>query len=152
VVDPVSAGAFVGMRNTATRGDMFRAVVEGLSYQFREILDGLESGLGQKAERVVAVGGGTKNRFAMQNKADVSGTPIEASEVEEATPLGAAILAGIGVGIYQDESDALAQVRRPGVNYEPNVDLAPLYDKGYETFKLLYPALREVNGRLQQQA
>jgi len=148
VVDPVSAGAFVGMRNTATRGDMFRAVVEGLSYQFREILDGLETALGQKAERVVAVGGGTKNRFAMQNKADVSGTPIEASEVEEATPLGAAILAGIGVGVYRNESDALAHVRKPGVYYEPNAELAPLYNKGYETFKMLYPALRDVNTRL----
>jgi sugar (pentulose or hexulose) kinase len=56
----------------------------------------------------VAVGGATRNVFWMQNKADVTGLPVEVPEVEEATPLGAAILAGIGVGLYRDEQDALS--------------------------------------------
>ncbi len=146
IVDPNSTGAFVGLRNIVTKGDMVRAVVEGLSYQFLQILKGLESGFGLKADTLVAVGGGTKNRFAMQNKADMAGKPIEAPEIEEATPLGAAILAGIGVGLYRDEQDAYNHVARPGRVYEPNAALTAQYAEWYKTFERLYPALKEVRG------
>lgn len=152
IVDPDSMGAFVGLRNVVTKGDMVRAVVEGLSYQFLQILKGLESGFGLKADRLVAVGGGTKNRFAMQNKADVAGKAIEASELEEATPLGAAILAGIGVGLYRDEADAYAQVARPGRVYEPDPALSARYAEWYGTFERLYPALKAVHAELRAQA
>jgi xylulokinase len=146
IVDPNSTGAFVGLRNIVTKGDMTRAVVEGLSYQFLQILNGLEAGFGLKAESLVAVGGGTKNRFAMQNKADMAGKPIEAPEIEEATPLGAAILAGIGIGLYRDEQDAYDHVRRPGRVYEPNLALTAQYAEWYKTFERLYPALKQVRG------
>ncbi len=147
IVDPNSSGAFVGLRNIVTKGDMVRAVVEGLSYQFLQILKGLESGFGLKADTLVAVGGGTRNRFAMQNKADVAGKPIEAPELEEATPLGAAILAGIGVGLYRDEQDAYDHVARPGRIYEPDLALTAQYAEWYKTFERLYPALKQVRGQ-----
>jgi len=151
IVDPNSCGAFVGLRNIVTKADMTRAVVEGLSYQLLQILKGLETGFGLKADKLVAVGGGTKNRFAMQNKADVTGKPIEAPELEEATPLGAAILAGIGVGLYRDEQDAYERVRRPGRVYEPNLSLTARYAEWYKTFERLYPALKEVHAGLRAQ-
>ena len=65
------------------------------------------------------MGGATRNEFWMQNKADVAGRPIEVPDVEEATPLGAAILAGIGVGLYRDERDAFERVYKPGKTFEP---------------------------------
>ena len=64
----------------------------------------------------MAIGGAVNNAFWMQNKADVVGRPIEVPELDEAVPLGAAILAGIGVGLYRDEQDAFERVYRPGTS------------------------------------
>jgi xylulokinase len=119
-VDAQSMGAFVGLRNIVTKGDMLRAIIEGLDYQFVQIVRGLEKSLGVKPDKFVAIGGATKNKFWMQNKADMVGKPIETTEIEEPTPLGAAILAGIGVGLYKDVRDAYEKVNKPGKVYQPN--------------------------------
>jgi xylulokinase len=148
VIDPRSMAAFVGVRSLTTQAEMVRAIVEGLDYQFLDILRAVETGLGIEAKRVVAVGGGTLCKFWMQNKADVVGKPIEAPQVDEATPLGAAILAGIGVGIYKDEQDAYEKVHRPGPTYEPNPALAATYAEGFETYRRMYPALRDIHWRI----
>ncbi len=148
VVDPGSLGAFVGLSNRTTRGDMLRAIIEGLDYQFLDIVNTMESSLGLNIDRFVAVGGAVRNAFWMQNKADVVGRPIEVPEVEEATPLGAAILAGIGVGLYKDEQDAFDHVYKPGRTFEPDPEAHARYAAGFENYKRLYPALREVSHRL----
>ena len=62
----------------------------------------------------------TKNTFWMQNKADVCNKVIEVSELYETTPLGAAMLAGIGVGIFKDEREAITSMTRTGIVYEPD--------------------------------
>ena len=144
VVDPHSRGAFAGLRSLTSRGDLIRAIIEGLDYQFLDMLNSFEAGLGTKAERIVAVGGATKNEFWMQNKADVVGKTIEAPEIEEATPLGAALLAGIGAGIYKDEQEACEKVAQPGRVYKPNAALAKTYAAGFAAYRQLYPALHGV--------
>jgi sugar (pentulose or hexulose) kinase len=87
----------------------------------------------------------------MQNKADVTGLPIEVPEVEEATPLGAAILAGIGVGLYRDEQDAFERVYKKGKTYQPDEQLAPKYAEWYQIYKQLYPVLKPVNHQIYDQ-
>ena len=150
VVDHRSTGAWVGLRNVVTRGDMLRAMIEGLNYQFLAILQAMESAVGLEAERVVAIGGPTRNSFWMQNKADVLGRPIEVPDLEEAVPLGAAILAGIGVGLYRDEADALEHVWRPGRTYHPDPQLTARYRNWFEIYQQLYPALRQISTQLRQ--
>ncbi len=154
-VDPLSLGGFAGLSNLATHGDMLRAIVEGLDYQFADIVKTLHCDLAVPFDRLVVVGGATKNKFWMQNKADMIGglfnRPIEASTVEEATPLGAAMLAGIGVGIYRDEEDALAHVARPGILYEPDPPAARTYADLFPVYRQLYPALKPISHRLYQQ-
>lgn len=142
VLDPASAGAFVGLRNIAGRGDLFRAVIEGLNYQFLEIVRAFESGLGVSNERIVAIGGPTKNRLLMQGKADVTGLVVEVPDMEEAVPLGAALLAGIGTGVYRDEQDAFSQVYRPGTSYGPDPQAHDRYRELYARYEALYPALK----------
>lgn len=148
VVDPRSMGTFVGLSNFISAGDMLRAIIEGLDYQFLDIVNAMQTGLGVNPDRFVAVGGAVRNKFWMQNKADVVGRPIEVPDVEEATPLGAAILAGIGVGVYQNEQDAFDHVYRPGQTYEPNPELAPKYAEWFKIYRELYPALKLVNHQL----
>jgi xylulokinase len=87
----------------------------------------------------------------MQNKADVVGRPIEVPDVEEATPLGAAILAGIGVGLYKNEQDAFDHVYKPGETFEPNSKLASQYAEGFRIYRQLYPALKPISHQLYDQ-
>jgi xylulokinase len=150
-VDTRSLGAFVGLSNFVQRGDMLRAIIEGLDYQVLDIVAALKSSLTIDPDRLVAVGGATRNQFWMQNKADVLGLPIEVPEVEEATPLGAAILAGIGIGMYRDEQDAFEQVCKPGKTYQPDSQLAARYAEWYQIYKQLYPTLKLVSHQLYDQ-
>jgi xylulokinase len=144
-VDTKSLGAFVGLSERAKREVCARAVIEGLDYQFRQLLESFESAMGKSIDKVIAVGGTTRNKFWMQNKADVSGRTVEVPDIEEATPLGAAILAGIGVGIYNNEHDAYRNTHRPGKTYTPNADMAAHYETYYQIYKQIYPNLKNVS-------
>jgi xylulokinase len=88
----------------------------------------------------------------MQNKADMvgglCGRSIEAPEVEEATPLGAAMLAGIGAGLYRDEEDAFEQVCKPRKVYDPDPAAARQYAELFPIYRQLYPALRPLSHQL----
>ena len=146
LIDANSMGAYVGLHNAVDKGDLIRATIEGLDYQFYGMIEALEKALSISPERICAVGGATKNAFWMQNKADVCNKLIEVPNLYEATPLGAAMLAGIGVGIYKDERDAVSSVRREGIVYEPDRTRAEQYSEYYhEIYKNIYGALRDVH-------
>lgn len=151
VADSRSLGAYVGLSNFTQHSDLLRAIIEGLDYQVLDILSAFKAGLGISVSQLVAVGGATRNAFWMQNKADVTGLPIHVPKVEEATTLGAAILAGIGVGLYQNEQDAFERVYKPGKIYQPDTDLAAKYSTWYQIYQQLYPVLRPVNHLLYDQ-
>jgi xylulokinase len=147
-LDPNSLGAFLGLNDTTSRGDLVRAVIEGLDYAFFDMLLAVERGAGQKAEKITAIGGAVRNEFWMQNKADVCGRVIEAPEIEEATALGAAMLAGTGAGLYQDLQEAALRVHKPGKTFEPNPKLTSLYAEFFEIYKEIYPALKPLNKQI----
>ena len=63
-------------------------------------------------------------------------------------PIIAAILAGIGVGLYQNVQDAYEQVYRPGKIYEPNLELTNKYCQWFKTFEAMYPSLKDLNAQL----
>jgi len=148
MVDAQSLGAFVGLSNLVTSGDLLRAVIEGLDFQFLDIVTAMEASLGARLDRFIAVGGATRNTFWMQNKADVAGRPVEVPDIQEASPLGAALLAGIGLGLYRDESDAFARVYRPGKTYYPDAKLSAQYADRFAIYRDLYPALAPISRRL----
>ena len=142
VLDPTSTGAFVGLRNITGRGDLFRALIEGLNYQFLEIIRAFGQGLGVRSDKIVVIGGPTKNPLWMQNKADVTGIVVEVPALEEAVPLGAAILAGIGTGVFRDEQDAFSHVYQPGKSYVPDPQAQAHYHELYARYEQLYPTLK----------
>ena len=145
-MDSNSLGAFVGLSSGVGKGDMIRAMVEGLCYQFKETLSALEAALRIQTDRILAVGGATNNAFWMQTKADITGKRIEVPDVYEATALGAALLAGIGTGVYRDERDAVDCVYKSGRTYEPDAKLHEIYRDYYERiYDRLYGSLIGVN-------
>ena len=151
VVDAQSLGTFAGLHPRVNRGDLLRAIIEGLNYLFRDILQEMERGLDRPLERVVVAGGAARNPFWMQNKADVAGRPLEVSELEEATPLGAALLAGIGVGLYQDAQDAYDRLNHRRTVFHPDPARAAQYARWFPLYQQLYPATRALHHQLSQE-
>ncbi len=147
-LDPRSLGAFIGLGDTTKRADLVRAVIEGLDYGFVDMLKSVEQGVGQPADRVIAIGGAVRNEFWMQNKADMSGIPVETPEVTEATALGAAMLAGTGIGVYRNLEEAVKRVCKPGKVFEPDQKLNSFYLELMEIYHEIYPALQQVNRRI----
>jgi xylulokinase len=147
-LDPRSLGAYLGLNDTTKKEDLIRAMVEGLNYAFLDMLKALELGAGQKAESITAIGGGTRNEFWMQNKADVSSRTVVTLEIEEATALGAAMLAGVGDGVYKNLEEAAQRVKKPGKLYEPNQKVTSLYSEIFGIYKEIYPALQGINSRI----
>ncbi|MCF7957447.1 MAG: hypothetical protein K9M57_03255 [Phycisphaerae bacterium] len=150
IEDARALGAFVGLSNRVSRGDMLRAIFEALDYQFLDIVRSMETALGHDLEKFIAVGGAVRNEFWMQNKANVIGRPVEVPDVHEATPLGAAILAGIGVGLYPDCQHAFERVYKKGKTYLPDASLSEQYAKRFEIYKQLYPQLQTISHQISE--
>jgi xylulokinase len=143
--DDRSRAAIVGLTRAHGRGHVARALIEGLCYWMRENLDVLAEATGAVAgNEITAIGGGARNRLWMQTKADVTGRTVRVVDVPEATAVGAALLAGVGVGVYPSVQVASASIRRGADQYLPDPTAHATYDRLFERIYLkLYPALRE---------
>jgi xylulokinase len=129
--DPNSTGAWLGLRLAHTRGDMMRAAMEGLSFGFRRIVE-LMQRLGEfRAGELRVTGGGARNAWWQQLKADVIGLPIVASEESEASAVGAALLAGVGAGVFPDVESAARAAYRPTARFAPRIDVRATYERLY---------------------
>ena len=148
MVDPRSLGSWVGLSSRTTRPEAIRSLFEGLGYQLLDVIATMEEGSGRKTSEVIAVGGAIRNKFWMQNKADMLGIRVRVPDVEEATVLGAAILAGIGAGLFADAEDAFARIQRDSVSYDPDENLTRFYQEMFPTYRELYTSVRSVNHRL----
>lgn len=147
--DALSKGAWVGLRPFHGRAEMLRSVVEGLAYEFAEAVERL-AGLSDSAvRRVAAIGGGTRNELWLQLKADVSGLPLEVAAAQEATTLGAAVLAGVGAGVYRDAVEGAVRVHRVARTVEPRAEFTERYRPLREAYRALYPALAALHARLE---
>ncbi len=112
--DPAARGAITGLDRGCGRAHVVRAALEGIAFQTRDVVDALPAGVSQ----LRADGGATANRFLMQFQADVLDMPVEVAAEAETTALGAAALAGIGVGLWRDV-DEVAEGWRASAVYEP---------------------------------
>src|SRR5215213_299833 len=149
--DPAARGAFVGLSTDVTRGTLFRAVLEGLAFESRNSLEPLLAHSGIDDLRTIyAIGGGTQNRLLMRIKATVSNQAITVVGVEEATSLGAAILGGIGAGVYADVPSALEELRYAENPVEPVQEEVSFYDAAFRrVYGGIYPSLRGVHHEIQ---
>lgn len=147
--DKSSMGAFVGLRAQHQWSDLMQAVYEGVAFELKLSAEQL---LGTTPpSRMITIGGGSKNDIWLQIKADVMNTVIEVPEVQESTALGAALLAGIGVGIYRDADDAVAKTFRVGKRILPCAETQKIYQKKWPIYRRLYTALHEVNEMMDAQ-
>jgi xylulokinase len=143
-------GAFVGLSITTSKGDISRAVLEGVGFNLKLILDILEQGAAAKNDigNVIMIGGGAKGAVWLQILADIWQKPLVVpAYTEEATSLGAAICGGVGVGAFKDFS-VIHQFNVPVKTIVPNTALASLYDKLFGIFNQTYDSLIDTYHRL----
>lgn len=129
--NPAARGLLTGLHLGHTRGDIARAAIEGMAIELRLLLEALERYTGQDIHRIVAVGGGARNALWTQIKADVTGRTLAVPEHTEAAALGAAILAGIGAGVFCDERQAYAEMAPAAHPVVPDPPRRRTYDALY---------------------
>ncbi|TVR03182.1 MAG: hypothetical protein EA403_07460 [Spirochaetaceae bacterium] len=146
--DPGARGAFVGLRAEHSRAHLSRAVFEGLCLELRNLLDAVESSFGARVTALNTVGGGARNHFWQQLKADVTGLTVNIPDVSESTALGAALLAGVGIGVYRDMVDASQSTVRLQQSFHPNSEHRATYDRLRDVYAKIYPQIREISRSL----
>ncbi len=130
----VARGCLVGLYPEATRGVIYRAVLEGLAYEARQMLVGMVSGdAPPQIDRIRAIGGLSRNRLLMAIKASVFGEPITVLDMAEATGLGAAVLGGLAAGVFPDLDTALAGLRCAETEIMPDARLSDAYADRYDS-------------------
>ena len=141
--NPDACGVFFGLNFGTTRGQIIRACMEGVAYALRHNLETAEAA-GARAETLRAMGGSANSRVWTQIKADVTGRGIEVPGSDTATTLGAAIMAGVGTGVWQSFEEAARQTVRVRRTFTPDPENAEVYGRGYETYRKLYEHLKDM--------
>lgn len=146
---PEARGAVIGFNDGHTRAHFYRAILEGLAYALREGAERTSKRSGVPVQSLRVAGGGSQSRAALQLTADVFGLPASRPHVYEASGLGAAVDAAVGIGLYRDFDSAVADMTRIRDTFEPNPRTHQLYDQLYrevylQMYRQLHPLYRAI--------
>jgi sugar (pentulose or hexulose) kinase len=154
VPGPEAKGAMIGFGDVHTRAHIYRAIIEGLAYALREGAERTSRRSKVPITEIRVAGGGSQSRAAMQITADIFGLPACRPHTHEASGLGAAIDAAVGLGLYRDFGTAVREMTRVGDVFEPNPRTRDIYDElyhrvyrqMYRRLKPLYQEIRDITG------
>jgi xylulokinase len=141
-LDPQARGAWVGLGLHHTRSHLMRAALEGVAFSLKQGLEALEA-TGVKATELRLAGGGTQEIAWQQLLADVLRVPLYTTTVVAASARGAALLAGIGIGVYEDAKATLNLTPKPTLAVTPRSDEAALL-AAWGRYQALYPQLKKI--------
>ena len=153
---PEARGAIIGFSDEHTRAHVYRAILEGLAYALREGKERTEKRSGVPITDLKVAGGGSQSNAAMQLTADVFGMTASRPHLYEASGLGAAMGAAVGVKIHPDFKTAAVEMTHMGEWFEPNSKTSQIYDelyhqvylKMYNRLRPLYRSLRRISMKL----
>jgi len=154
VPGPEAKGAVIGFGDVHTRAHIYRAILEGLAYALREGKERTERRSKIPVTELRVAGGGSQSDAAMQLTADIFGLPTARPHLYEASGLGAAIDAAVGLGLHPDFEAAVHEMTHTGDLFEPNPHTQEIYDdlyqrvykRMYERLKPLYDEIRHITG------
>jgi len=121
--DPYARGTIVGLTRGTTKAHLVRATLEAIAYQTRDVVDAMSRDAGVPLAELRADGGAVANSFLMQFQADALGVPVRIPVVAETTALGAAYLAGLGVGFWKSREEIQSQWHQ-AAEYSPALAVA----------------------------
>ncbi|MFD0680209.1 MULTISPECIES: xylulokinase [unclassified Paenibacillus] len=145
--DPEAKGVFIGLSYEKTRGHMARAIMEGCAFALQHNLRTAEES-GARINILHSTGGAANSALWTQIKADVTEKTFKVSSSDSATTLGAAILAGVGTGIYRNYEDAVARTVRMSREQMPNSDNQQIYRTVYDIYLETYSRLQDLFPRM----
>jgi xylulokinase len=135
---PEARGLFLGLSLLHSADHLIRAVLEGVAFAGRSILDSLVAA-GGRVDGVVTYGGQARSTLWNQIKANVWNRPVFTPRVLDAGCLGAAAIAAVGVGRHPSLDTASERMAQTGHRYLPDADQAPIYDQAYRIYRQIYP-------------
>lgn len=141
-MDPYARGVFLGLSHHHQRGHLARAVMEGVAFALRQVLE-IALHATEPVNTIIAAGGGAESDTWRGIQADVFNLPLQKSLLNEQTCTGAALLAGIVAGEYASLDEAAAATAKYGPVTEPNSANRARYDELYVRFLRLYPLLKD---------
>lgn len=144
--DPDVRAALLGVAAEHTRGHVARAIMEGVAFSLRDSF-AIFSELQLPVVNVRVGGGGARSPLWRQIQAETYGTPVETVAAEEGAAYGAAILAGVGAGIWPTVDAACDAVVRSAGRTDPDPNAVTVMNRHYEAFRRVYPALRDIYRR-----
>jgi xylulokinase len=142
-LDPHARAALVGLTMNHTRAHIIRAILEGVAFSLRDTLT-IFAEMNVPVRGIKLGGGGARSRLWGQIQADVYGQTVEVAEAEEGAAYGAALLAGVGGGVWASVDEACAATVRVGARIAPDVAASALMNERYRVYREVYPALRDV--------
>jgi len=141
-LDPDARGVFFGLSAMHTKRDLLRAVMEGVTYSLRDCMEVLKE-MGISVNDMMACGGGGSSPVWRQMLADLYTCPVKTVDSKEGPALGVAILAAVGAGFYSSVPEACDAIIHTANTQEPIAENIPEYEKYYQLYKNIYPALKE---------
>lgn len=139
--NPDAKGVFYGLSFDKTRGHMIRALLEGVAFSLEHNLR-VAAQTGAVVDTLNAMGGASNSVLWTQIKADVTGKRIQVPTSDTATTLGAALLAGVGCGVYRDYEEAVGRTIHITRVQEPDLANREIYDRSMELYLQLYEDLK----------
>ena len=119
--DSYARGTIVGITRGTTRAHLVRATLEGIAFRTRDVLEAMAGDTGRPIRTIKVDGGASANGFLMQALADISGVEVRVAAIRETTALGAAFMAGLGIGLWSDQGET-ASLWRESASYVPSRD------------------------------
>ena len=141
-LDPDCRGVFFGLSAIHTRAHLLRSVMEGVAYSLCDCKDVLQE-MGIGVDQMMACGGGGKSAVWRQMLSDLYGCRVQTVKQTEGPALGAAILAGVGCGLYESVEKACELLISPDAGCGPAEEEAEIYRRYHGLYKKLYMALKE---------
>ena len=138
--------AFAGLNSSMGAAEISRAVFEGVAYSARLVMESLEASASLRPTEINHSGGGASSDIWCQIRADVLGRPIRRMKMRDAGVLGAALMAGVGVGMFGSLREAAKEFVMVDRVFEPDTREIARHDVGFDKYKLLYRQLKSVNG------
>ena len=146
-LDPQARGLWFGLTAAHTRGHLIRSILEGVAFSLRDSLE-IFSELKIPVVQIRASGGGSRSLLWRQIQADLYGKEIVILRESEGSALGAALLAGVGAGVFrsvEEAADQALEIRDSTLPREANVEF---YSSQYDIYRRVYPAVRELSHQL----
>lgn len=144
--DPMAKGVFYGITFATEKAHITRSIMEGCAYALQHNLE-TANDAGVYPTGLIATGGAANSLLWTQIKSDVTGLPITVSDNDAAGCLGAAILAGVGTGVYSDFETAVRQTVTTTRQHKPDPENRAVYDTRYKTYREIYESLKEIMRR-----